>query len=388
MNRIFLIGNGFDLAHGMATSFDDFVKDLIRNRIDHQDNVQRRILNISIPKDNHGHFVINSKRINFEQEIRLILRDIVALCNTELIDRMVYAYQTPVPKNSIIRFSNALFEEIIYNLSINNWVEFEHNYYKKLLRIVKAHSSNEITLCRLIYGLNDNFSDIKLEFTDYIGKTMKVAKRVKSDSFQSLFLESRIRGRNKLHGAVEKHKVEDNLILNFNYTDTILRYSMPQFTNSDNELEQAEIINIHGEVNNPNNPIIFGYGDEMEENYSIIEAFNNDRIQEHFKSVHYSRTDNYHKLEGFLGLGDFWVVVMGHSCGISDRVLLQEIFQSVNCKGITIHHYPGIDNDSGERHHREIFTHISRCFSLEHKSKVRSKVIPFRESNRCPQVSG
>ena len=28
MNRIILIGNGFDLAHGLKTSYDDFVSEL------------------------------------------------------------------------------------------------------------------------------------------------------------------------------------------------------------------------------------------------------------------------------------------------------------------------------------------------------------------------
>ncbi len=33
MNRIILIGNGFDLAHGMKTSYNDFLKDFWKNTI-------------------------------------------------------------------------------------------------------------------------------------------------------------------------------------------------------------------------------------------------------------------------------------------------------------------------------------------------------------------
>ena len=33
MNRIILVGNGFDLAHGLKSSYKDFVLDLIKQKI-------------------------------------------------------------------------------------------------------------------------------------------------------------------------------------------------------------------------------------------------------------------------------------------------------------------------------------------------------------------
>ena len=37
MNRIILIGNGFDLAHGLPTSYEDFIKDFWKKTIDNID---------------------------------------------------------------------------------------------------------------------------------------------------------------------------------------------------------------------------------------------------------------------------------------------------------------------------------------------------------------
>ncbi|RMZ61337.1 hypothetical protein D1632_00105 [Chryseobacterium nematophagum] len=39
--------------------------------------------------------------------------------------------------------------------------------------------------------------------------------------------------------------------------------------------EYDDVIHIHGELNNKSNPIIFGYGDELDEDYRIIEKLNN-----------------------------------------------------------------------------------------------------------------
>ena len=33
MNRIILVGNGFDLAHGLKSSYNDFVLDLLKQKI-------------------------------------------------------------------------------------------------------------------------------------------------------------------------------------------------------------------------------------------------------------------------------------------------------------------------------------------------------------------
>ena len=33
MNRLIVIGNGFDLAHGMKTSYYDFITNYIKNRL-------------------------------------------------------------------------------------------------------------------------------------------------------------------------------------------------------------------------------------------------------------------------------------------------------------------------------------------------------------------
>ncbi len=93
------------------------------------------------------------------------------------------------------------------------------------------------------------------------------------------------------------------MILNFNYTKTPNQYLS----------ERDEIINIHGELNNDKNPIIFGYGDEVDKKYAEIEDLNENEFLKHIKSFDYFKTSII--LEIYLKLyqvrDDFEVFVLG-----------------------------------------------------------------------------
>ena len=72
---------------------------------------------------------------------------------------------------------------------------------------------------------------------------------------------------------------------------------------------------------------------------------------------------------------------MGHSCGISDRLLLNTIFQHDNCKSIKIfyHKIDEFKNDFVEK-----TMEISRSFTLEGKAKMRKRIVPF---NNCKPLT-
>ena len=76
--------------------------------------------------------------------------------------------------------------------------------------------------------------------------------------------------------------------MNFNYTQTAKKLY--------NDHNIDEIINIHGELNSENNPIIFGYGDELDNDYERIERLQNKDILENIKSIRYHKTKNNRSL--------------------------------------------------------------------------------------------
>jgi hypothetical protein len=50
MNRIILIGNGFDLAHGLKTSYKDFIDWLWRQTIADFDGIKKALITIILSK--------------------------------------------------------------------------------------------------------------------------------------------------------------------------------------------------------------------------------------------------------------------------------------------------------------------------------------------------
>ena len=75
------------------------------------------------------------------------------------------------------------------------------------------------------------------------------------------------------------------------------------------------------------------------------------------------------KLISFIETTDFEVHILGHSCGISDRLLLNTIFENKNCKKI-YPHYCEFSDKSTDFDNRTM--NISRCFN--DKMLLRKKV--------------
>ena len=113
---------------------------------------------------------------------------------------------------------------------------------------------------------------------------------------------------------------ENTLFLNFNYTHTDSLYGQPnEFKNAHSDsLSKTSFIHIHGSISAyDENPIIFGFGDELDDDYMAIEKLNDNEYLENIKYIKYSETDNYKKLLEYVNSGYYQVYIMGHSCGIS-----------------------------------------------------------------------
>ena len=62
--------------------------------------------------------------------------------------------------------------------------------------------------------------------------------------------------------------------------------------------------------------------------YLNFENKDNNELFKHIKSFEYSLRENYHKLLKILNHDEFQIQIFGHSCGVSDRTLLNQIFLS------------------------------------------------------------
>lgn len=127
------------------------------------------------------------------------------------------------------------------------------------------------------------------------------------------------------------------LFLNFNYTATPELY----INNHKGAVQPNSVrINyIHGKLNTPENPMIFGFGDELDTNYSKLELTKINGFFNYIKSFWYFKTGNYHELVRFIESEEFQVFTFGHSCGLSDRTMLNIIFEHKNCKSVKIYYH-------------------------------------------------
>ncbi|KAA2556567.1 hypothetical protein F2S36_15100 [Alistipes onderdonkii] len=82
------------------------------------------------------------------------------------------------------------------------------------------------------------------------------------------------------------------------------------------------------------------------------------------KSIRYLETDNYRQLLQFIDTGPYQIYIMGHSCGNSDRTLLNTLFEHKNCVSIKPYYYEWTDEEGGHSdNYIEIIQNISRNFN-------------------------
>lgn len=411
MNRIILIGNGFDLAHGMKTSYNDFLEDFWKNTI------------VEVHKS-------NGKEI-FEN-------DDIKIKNVPSLWHPGYGYsnfkKSLEAAKSEIKFKNIFLNKISEKSYLQNWVDIENEYYELLK---KSLNDKEDNLDYTIKELNKDFERVKdllekyllrieLEFdnnqdTNFSRIRHKIEKKIYSSfklrDFSENSLNQKIdieyktylkniknldEGNIDREDLPEKHlsliqiigsdaskekfknlmlhkdantffdlTPENTLFLNFNYTFTEVHYQIPEQRSGWKNGKTVKFIHIHGSNRKEDkNPIIFGFGDELDDDYKKIERLNNNDYLENIKSIKYLDTDNYKRLLEFVNSGNYQIFIMGHSCGTSDRTLLNTVFESENCASIKIfYHNKGDNNDNFS----DIIKNISRNFN--DKTLMRDRVV-------------
>ncbi|WP_303012535.1 AbiH family protein [uncultured Bacteroides sp.] len=412
MNRIIIIDNGFDIAHKLKTGYRDFIDDYW---ITVREKVYGRYWQLLDQQYGTSHSLrdYDDKFVN------------IKTCGKSDTEKEYFPYQEGSPLGDLctlitrynssnttiaayLKFKNRFFERISRQCSLINWVDIENEYYNALKELLQERNPQKQS--ESIRTLNKEFDDIKGLLEEYLTKVTKNTKisihrsiqeafssfvefdeiatckqtvfvdSIFSDMFHSgddtdfqcdrenylqynlcmtekekqmLFIEKHIDKKS----FKERYLIPSTLILNFNYTKTAEKLYA-----SDN---RNEIINIHGELDNENNPIIFGYGDELDDDYRKIEGLQNNDFLENIKSIKYHQTKNYRELLKFIALGPYQVFVMGHSCGNSDRTLLNTLFEHDNCLSIKVF-YHQFEKRSDRRYsdnYADMIKNISRNFN-------------------------
>ena len=417
MNRIILIGNGFDLAHGLRTSYADFINyywEYWGRRLQGSylgDDLTDNLCSISQKGEKQLWYCLFPK-IDLRQRTNLSPKDAIEMAKNS-------------PDVIAIKKS-PFFEDIDKVVETKGWVDIENEFYLWLKKIFKKSGckydspvplNEELELIKgklvkylklteeqirpelvkdcirnVIYEpfkAQDISNEGKTHFEKFLIDRLEYLMRndeQRVGSFLQRFGYSYIDRNTDIetyeqlvtmshespvtHDKLDRWKhlqyVNDGkdivpdcflwpdqiLLLNFNYTKTADLY----LTNG----SEFKVNHIHGELGNDSNTIIFGYGDELDDDYKEISKLNDNDYLKNIKSIRYLETDNYRKLLSFIDSAPFQIYIMGHSCGNSDRTLLNTLFEHKNCVSIKPFYY---EKPDGTDNYIEIIQNISRNFN-------------------------
>lgn len=373
MNKLILIGNGFDLAHGLPTSYKDFIDDFwINIHLNYKKDSYKSFVYIN---DNYFRILNYHKEVNNFKDFEENLIKYQNEYNQEVDGYRDYELKTRDSKCKIFHFTNDFFKKINSKNSIENWVDIENEYFSELKKISKLtfdgfdEVKTKSTRKEKVILLNQEFEQIKNLFekylfekvvqkfdynntekpSDWVGMSEllkpiiitrapfikeKIEKLSKEFSFQEDDIEILKYRELVLSNAEIKPIIFESQILSFNYTPTVFSYYY--FINRNFGDDICSRNYIHGEIYSKQNEINFGFGDEMDDFYKEIENIGDNEYLKNFKSFQYSNTTNYDDLLRYIDSEKFQVSILGHSCGLSDRLLLNTIFEHENCRSIKI----------------------------------------------------
>lgn len=348
VNRLIMVGNGFDLAHGLKSSFADFIHDYIKNLL--------------LEVEQYGEYddlLVKVDLINLNIEPGWVVKSLNKNDPLKILD-----FVTKAPNGNIIWKSNLL-KKLLTEVKSKNWVDIEVTYFDLL-----AYAVDKM-LPGIVITLNKEIEFIRDKLIDYLKEEQSRVETEVNGRIYSQFIEP-IRVLETLYNTIAEERMPENYyFLNFNYTEVLDKYhgymSESKF--------KTDINYIHGCLNpkksNGQNPI-FGFGDELDKDYKKFEEQRDNEVFKHIKSFKYLESSNYRNLMDFINSNPFQVHVYGHSCGITDRTMLNHIFEHENCISIKVYYYrrPDGTNDYTEKNYA-----IARHFT--NKSMFRNKVVNY-----------
>lgn len=363
MNRIVLIGNGFDIAHGLKTSYADYInwywtewgKRLAGsgNKIEEDDLCSFKMNDIGLG----GWYLVRDwyykkKSMDATEFIQSVKND---------------------PELCYFKYKSDLFRVIDNKIETKKWVDLEDEYYKLLLELLGGNATRKNWLKPKV--LNDDLDSLKNKLIDYLklesGATTATIEDIRNKIYRPVKVEEIAIANKRLFYEEKTHEPSNIMLLNFNYTTTPERY-MEGHSN-------VTINYIHGHRNDPQS-VIFGYGDELDENYKKLKEHDDIECMRQVKSIRYLEHDNYRRMLEFIESNPFQVVIMGHSCGNSDRTLLNTIFEHRNCVSIKPYYY---QIDARTDTYSELTISINRNFS--NPKQMRDRVV---NKEYCEPLTG
>lgn len=363
MNKIVLVGNGFDLAHGLETRYADFMRhyliELLTNAYSKR-KLENELIKIETSKLRHINDDISVSLKKFET-----LKDLI---NSNYI-KADFKNNNNIKGDTLFNLStNSLFlRRLLQKFEDPNWVDIEQEYFNFLIELVDSKSN---TKQQEIEKLNADLGIIANALKEYL-KSVESSMNAQNlwNEHKSFYTEMR----NLLFGKLLNDAGKDDdtavLIVNYNYTNIIQHYL------SDHPFKfDPKLLNLHGQSHDEE--IIFGYGHVINTNYEKLKESGVDSALSGLKLSNYHDKNSYSAFVNFVENRNYEVIILGHSCGISDGTTLKRLFESPSCSKITVCHI-------GRNEHKTKRMNILRLCSAD---EAGDKIQQFAEEFRFPDI--
>lgn len=345
MNRLIILGNGFDLSHNLKTSYLDFISEYLFGALDYalrnRNGYDDRLINIK--QFNVGIYQ-RTKNSNTDNKLNRIKEVLEFRINEEQLISIKSVFMQSIC-NSIVEFNWSDIELRFYNC-----LKKEYRYLSSIIsRDFKKDDFNNLNelnedLDFIINCLVKYLNKIELNIRDIVIKS-QISDIILGKSTTNLF----------------EKEIDKLLVVNFNYTSTIENYIT--FDNI-----QSQLVYIHGKLNSPINPIIFGYGDDKDSDYKGMLNLDIDDLLRYSKTVNYYANNESLKHLPFIESGDYEVIVLGHSLSVIDKSILSSIMGNANCKVIRLVYYV---NQFGNNDYKQKSMSVNRLITNADEKLVR-----------------
>lgn len=353
MNRIVLIGNGFDLAHGLKTRYEDFINWYWDQRL-HNIVLEHNAVSADVlcrmkilPQSGFENWYLLSYNNSF---FKNLLKNEWKLSGQEFVKEIENN-----PDCFEITYSPFL-ENICKGIETKGWVDIENEYYALL-----AQQTSPIIGIGNIQRLDSKILNFQLDYLkSLLIEYLKIEDKKEVETIRSIQdkiykpikrREMAVANLNSGNQESKNFMPTNIMLLNFNYTKTAKRYV--------DSGSIVQINHIHGYLDNAES-VIFGYGDELDSDYEKLKNLNDNECLRNMKSIRYLEANNYRRMLEFIESSPFQVCIMGHSCGNSDRTLLNTLFEHKNCISIKPYYYV---KEDGTDNYLELVQNISRNFT-------------------------
>lgn len=321
--RYLVLGNGFDLAHGLKTRYTDFLmyvierdKALYNNYVQNNSNVDIEYIETNNSDEYISEKIKNNIWLNY---FVVLYRDKLIRGENWIDFELEISY---IIENFDRKAKSKL--EYIYELKELNNDDKKMLYFYNLYGIL--HASKDVynvkkqTYQELIKNLSNDLDNLILAFEYYLQNEV--------EDKDVLFYSPDIKALGKING-----------ILNFNYTTTYKRVYQ--------DLSNTLVHYIHGKVANENgNNMVLGVNEYWEgseadkhTDFNIFKKFVQRVMKDtgtDYRKWIYEATENGKSYENkraitsYKDLGLSEVYIFGHSLDCTDRDLLMELFENDN----------------------------------------------------------